>query len=163
MGSFPPHRRLALLHKYVDMQLNKQYRDVLNMLPPVTLQSTSQMLRVYQRQTARVVQRSCRNFRLLQELRAWAKQAFENTGLVRVILEEHECQHFKGELRHYSSIRFLRALLHVWHLQNLDSEEDWIARSTMSQDMRNKCVEEGITDYKEALIARQIMRQKNSQ
>ena len=30
------------------------------------------------------MQQSCRNFRSLQELRAWAKQAFENTGLAKL-------------------------------------------------------------------------------
>ena len=65
---------------------------------------------------------------------------------------------FRGERREYATIRMLRAYLYIWRLPTQDSEDDYVTLSTMSKDMKDHFIADGITSYDDAILARNILR-----
>ena len=66
---------------------------------------------------------------------------------------------FTGKRRHYVSIRFCRALIHLWRLPHADTVEDWKTLATMSTTMPGHLHEEGINSYEDAVVARNLLRE----
>ena len=64
----------------------------------------------------------------------------------------------RGERREYATIRMLRAYLYIWRLPTQDSEDDYVTLSTMSKDMKDYFIADGITSYDDAILARNILR-----
>ena len=73
-------------------------------------------------------------------------------------LKKFKCGLYSGRRGRYTSIRFLRTLLNIYHIEPMDSEEDWKTLRTMSCHVKAKLTKFNINTYAAALRVRDLMR-----
>ena len=73
-------------------------------------------------------------------------------------LKKFKCGLYSGGRGRYTSIRFLRTLLSIYHIEPMDSEEDWKTLRTMSCHVKAKLIKLNIKTHADALQARDHMR-----
>ena len=73
-------------------------------------------------------------------------------------LNMFNCRLYSGGRGHYTSIRFLRTLLSIYHIEPMDSEDDWKTLQTMSCHVKAKLTKLNIKTHVDALQARDHMR-----
>ena len=86
------------------------------------------------------------------ELKEWSIHALSEG------LQKCKCSMYSGGLKNYTSIRFLRTLLSIYHIEPMDSEEDWKTLRTMSCHVKAKLTKLNIKTHADALQARDHMR-----
>ena len=72
-------------------------------------------------------------------------------------LKKFKCSLYSGGRGTYT-IRFLRTLLNIYHIEPMDSEEDWKTLQTMSCHVKAKLTKLNINTYSAALEVRDLMR-----
>ena len=86
------------------------------------------------------------------------KQGARTQGVVypQVVggFEKFKCGLYPGGRGRYTSIRFLRTLLSIYHTEPMDSEEDWKTLRTMSCHVTAKLTKLNINTYTAALHIR---------
>ena len=73
-------------------------------------------------------------------------------------LKKFKCGLYAGRRGRYTFIRILRTLLSIYHIEPMDSEEDWKTLRTMSCYVKAKLIKLNINTYAAALQVRDHMR-----
>ena len=86
------------------------------------------------------------------ELKEWSIHALSEG------LQKCKCSMYSGGLKNYTSIRLLRTLLSIYHIEPMDSEDDWKTLRTMSCHVKAKLTKLNIKTHADALQVRDHMR-----
>ena len=73
-------------------------------------------------------------------------------------LQRFKCSLYSGGRKNYTSIRLLRTLLSIYHIEPMDSEEGWKTLRTMSCHVKAKLIKLNIKTHADALQVRDHMR-----